>query len=55
MTLYHQRYRKHITLDNARAWAKWLAHRYKNVPTLVWSMTPEGWEDALLVVEAAAR
>ena len=41
MTLYHQRYRKAITLENARAWAKWLASRYKDVPTIVWSMTPE--------------
>lgn len=41
MTLFHQRYRKSITLDNARAWAKWLAERYKNVPNIVWSMTPE--------------
>ncbi len=41
MTLYHQRYRKFITVANARAWAKWLAQRYKDVPTIVWSMTPE--------------
>src|SRR5271157_546035 len=41
MTLYHQRYRKFITVANARAWAKWLAQRYKDVPAIVWSMTPE--------------
>jgi len=41
VTLYHQRYRKYITLKNARAWAKWLARRYRNVPNIVWSMTPE--------------
>jgi hypothetical protein len=41
MTLYHQRYRKAITRDNARAWAKWLAGRYNTVPNIVWSMTPE--------------
>jgi hypothetical protein len=41
MTLYHQRYRKHITLQRARAWARWVAGRYKDVPTIVWSMTPE--------------
>ena len=41
MTLYHQRYRKFITKEKARAWAKWLASRYKDVPTIVWSMTPE--------------
>lgn len=41
MTIYHQRYRKFITVDNARAWAKWLARRYSTVPNIVWSMTPE--------------
>jgi len=41
MTVYHQRYRKRITMDNAHAWAQWVARRYKDVPTIVWSMTPE--------------
>jgi hypothetical protein len=41
MTLFHQRWRKTITLDKARAWAKWLATRYKDEPCIVWSMTPE--------------
>ena len=41
MTVYHQRYREHITVENARAWAAWIARRYRDVPTLVWSMTPE--------------
>jgi hypothetical protein len=41
MTIYHQRYRNAITLEKARAWAKWISDRYKDVPTIVWSMTPE--------------
>jgi hypothetical protein len=41
MTLFHQRYGKFITVENARAWARWVAGRYKDVPTLAWSMTPE--------------
>jgi uncharacterized protein DUF4038/collagenase-like protein with putative collagen-binding domain len=41
MTIFHQRYRKFITKENARAWARWIATRYKDVPTIVWSMTPE--------------
>ena len=41
MTLYHQRYRKAITVENARAWANWLSSRYRAVPNIVWSMTPE--------------
>ena len=41
MTLFHQRYRACITVENARAWARWVAQRYADVPTIVWSMTPE--------------
>ena len=55
MTLYHQRYRKFITVANARAWARWLAQRYKDVPTIVWSMTPEAKQEFVpLLRELAA-
>ncbi len=54
MTLYHQRYRKFITQANARAWAKWLAHRYKDVPTIVWSMTPEAKPEFVPVLRELA-
>lgn len=55
MTMFHQRYRKYITMQNARAWAKWLAQRYKNAPNIVWSMTPEAKpEFAPIVRELAA-
>jgi len=54
MTLYHQRYRKHITADNARTWAKWLAQRYKDVPNIVWSMTPEAKPEFVPVLRELA-
>jgi hypothetical protein len=54
MTLYHQRYRKCITLDNARAWAKWLANRYKDVPNIVWSMTPEAKQEFVPILRELA-
>lgn len=41
MTVFHQRYRKLITLEKARGWTQWLAQRYGRFPNLVWSMTPE--------------
>jgi hypothetical protein len=50
ITLYHQRYRRFITLSNARAWAKWLAQRYKNMPNIVWSMTPEAKQEFVPVL-----
>jgi hypothetical protein len=54
MTLYHQRYRNCITVDNARAWARWLATRYKDVPAIVWSMTPEAKDEFVPVVRELA-
>jgi len=54
VTLYHQRYRKYITLKNARAWAKWLAQRYKDVSNIVWSMTPEAKQEFVPVLRELA-
>jgi len=54
VTLYHQRYRKYITVENARAWAKWLAQRYKNMPNIVWSMTPEAKQEFVPVLRELA-
>jgi len=54
VTLYHQRYRKYITLKNARAWAKWLAQRYKDVPNIVWSMTPKAKQEFIPVLRELA-
>ncbi|HVC95804.1 MAG TPA: DUF4038 domain-containing protein [Pirellulales bacterium] len=54
LTLYHQRWRNLTTVKNARGWAKWLAQRYKDVPTIVWSMTPEAKPAFLLVLRELA-
>ncbi|MDH5686657.1 MAG: glycoside hydrolase family 140 protein [Candidatus Bathyarchaeota archaeon] len=40
MTLYHRRFGDHMNLKNARPWAKWIAERYRDVPNIIWSMTP---------------
>ncbi len=54
MTLFHQRYRKSITVQNARAWAKWLAERYKDAPNIVWSMTPEATQEFVPILRELA-
>ncbi len=54
MTIYHQRYRKHITLERARRWAKWLAERYKDVPNIVWSATPEAKQEFVPILRELA-
>ncbi|MGA2656463.1 MAG: DUF4038 domain-containing protein [Verrucomicrobiota bacterium] len=45
MTIYHQTNRKYLTADNARAWAKWVARRYKDMPNILWCMVPEAKEE----------
>jgi hypothetical protein len=54
MTLFHQRYRAYITVENARAWARWIAQRYQDVPTIVWSMTPEAKPEFVPVLRELA-
>jgi hypothetical protein len=54
MTVYHQRYRGHITVEKARGFARWLATRYRDVPNLVWSMTPEGTEAFVPIIRELA-
>jgi hypothetical protein len=54
MTMFHQRYRKYITVQNARSWAKWVGARYKNVPTIVWSMTPEAKQEFVPILRQLA-
>ena len=54
VTLYHQRYRKSITLENARQWAKWLSTRYKDNTNIVWSMTPEAKDEFIPILRELA-
>lgn len=39
--VYHQWQADTITVQNARAWARWVAQRYCDVPNLIWSMYPK--------------
>ena len=50
MTMYHQSWRKFITAENARAWAKWVSARYKDAPNIVWTMTPQANEEFIPVI-----
>ena len=38
--VYHKWHADIITLQKARAWARWVAQRYRAVPNLIWSMYP---------------
>ena len=54
MSIYHQSYRKHIPLEKARAWAKWLAERYRDAPNIVWSSTPEATKEFVPILRELA-
>jgi hypothetical protein len=54
MILYHQRWREYITLENARAWARWVARRYRDVPTIMWSLVPEAKPEFVPVLRELA-
>ena len=47
--VFHQWQVDQITPANARAWARWVARRYRDVPNLIWSMYPRA-EDAYIPV-----
>ena len=54
LTLYHQSWRRLITEQNSRSWARWVARRYKSVPNLVWSLTPEARSEFVPVLRELA-
>jgi len=54
LTIYHQRARNNIPLRKAREWAKWLGLRYKDVPNIVWTMTPEARKEFVPILRELA-
>jgi hypothetical protein len=54
MTVFHQCWRKLITPGNARAWARWLGERYRDLPQIIWSMTPEAKPEFVPVLRELA-
>lgn len=42
--VYHQWDVDRITVQKARAWGRWVAQRYRDVPNLIWSMYPKATE-----------
>jgi hypothetical protein len=43
--IFHQLHPPRVNLDNARAWAAWVAARYGHLPNLIWSMYPKAEAD----------
>jgi len=54
MTIYHQSYRKYLTPEKARSWARWLGRRYKDAPNIVWSSTPEAKQEYVPILRELA-
>lgn len=55
ITIFHQRYREYITVENARAWAEWVAERYEHYPNIVWSITPEARQEFVPILRELAK
>ena len=53
-SIYHQSYRKYITLEKARRWAKWGSERYRDAPTIVWTTTPQAKQEYVPVIRELA-
>jgi hypothetical protein len=52
--VYHQWHVDIITLEKARAWARWVANRYRDVPNLIWSMYPRATDAYIPVCQELA-
>ena len=52
--VFHQQQTSRITLANARAYAKWLAQRYRNVPNIIWTMYPKAEQEFVPVIRELA-
>ena len=52
--VYHQWHEEIIPLGKARAWARWVAHRYRDVPNLIWSMYPKAQAEFIPVCQELA-
>ena len=53
-SIYHQSYRKYITLEKARRWAKWISLRYKDAPNIVWTTTPQAKQEFVPIIRELA-
>ena len=54
MTLFHQRYRKHITVKNARPGRSGWPSDTRTSPNIVWSMTPEARQEFVPILRELA-
>lgn len=52
--VFHQTQTARITPANARAYAKWVAQRYRAVPNIVWSMYPKATPEYIPVLRELA-
>ena len=47
--------KRRITMQNVKAWAKWLTGRYKTAPNIIWSMYPHADSLSLPFIEATVQ
>ncbi|MGQ9515212.1 MAG: apiosidase-like domain-containing protein [Thermoproteota archaeon] len=52
--VFHQLQISHITMDNARKYAEWIANRYRNEPNIIWTMYPQAKQEFVPIVRELA-
>lgn len=52
--VFHQVQTSHITPANARAYAKWIAKRYRDMPNIIWTMYPKAEQEFVPVLRELA-
>jgi hypothetical protein len=53
--VFHQVQAERVTVANARAYAAWLARRYREVPNLIWAMYPKAEPESVPVIRELAQ
>jgi hypothetical protein len=53
--VYHKTQDRCYDLERARAFARWIANRYRDLPQIIWSMYPEAKRQYLPMVKALAE
>lgn len=54
MGVFHQLQTSNITLANARMYARWIAHRFRNEPNIIWTMYPQAKREFIPIVRELA-
>jgi len=53
--IYHQAYGRLMTVENAKPWATWVTHRYRDSPNIIWTIYPKALESYRPIISRLAE